>query len=432
MASRIARQAPSDALVSPGEVKRLFSERMSKRLGQWLCLREQGPMKELADAESGSVNSTWPMRLVLSSLTEARVMKDVSAVLQWVQSWALAQSEFPQGVQVVWEPRQWRLLGLQQVPMAVEVRDALALSAWIGHEKRWQQACSRRDLLEGRFPQMRLAPPWSRYEEVATKWSAVDFSRLLSLLEWFEANPGSLLYQRQLPVAGIDTKWLDTRRSLVRDFCLASQGKASGGDFYEACGLRALPATLRMRVLCPQLRQAAGGLSDIEAPIEDLAQLQLRPRTLLIVENLASGIALPPIRGAVVFMKLGHAISELSRIPWLFADDSGGGGPEQLLYWGDLDTHGFVILARARALFPKLHSLLMDEATLLRGKEQWVVEDAQARVEHLERLTPAEQQVYKALREQAFGQNVRLEQERLAWPDCLRALRELMPNQVAG
>jgi len=70
----------------------------------------------------------------------------------------------------------------------------------------------------------------------------------------------------------------------------------------------------------------------------------------------------------------------------------------------------------------------MDEQTLMGGKEQWVVEDSQAKVEHLELLTPQEQLLYKALRDQVHGRNVRLEQERLAWPLCLKALSEQMPN----
>jgi len=134
------------------------------------------------------------------------------------------------------------------------------------------------------------------------------------------------------------------------------------------------------------LRQAVGGLSDIEAPIEDLAQLKLRPKTLLVVENLATGLALPPMPGTVAFMKLGHAISDLAHIPWLFGDEVGQGRPARVLYWGDLDTHGFVILARARGLFPELQSVLMDEETLLSGREQWVQETAQAKVERLDNL----------------------------------------------
>lgn len=400
----------------------MFSERMAKRMGEWLCRRDAASPKEAAsEREAGG---TWPMRFGLGTLTETRAIKDVSGVTQWVQSWQLAQLELPNGVEVQWEARQWRLLGQQQVPLAVVVRDAPALAAWIGQERRWKQACLRRDAFEERFPLLRAAPPWIRYEEVATDWSADDVHRLMALLQWFEANPRSLLYLRQLPVPGIDTKWVEPRRSLVRDFVLATRGLAAGGDFYDVCGLSPAPATLRMRVLCPELRRMTGGLCDIEAPIEELAQLQVRVKILVVVENLATGLALPSIPGAVAFMKLGHAINDLARIPWLFADENGAGGPERVFYWGDLDTHGFVILARARGLFPSLISVLMDEQTLLSGKDQWVSEASQAKVDYLERLTPQEQRLYRLLRDQTLGHNIRLEQERLAWPRCLQVLKD--------
>lgn len=427
MASTISRRSSSGELVTPKEVKQTFERRMAERLGAWLCrqgtpqlMPDSAELEAVADDQGG----TWPMRFSLGALTEARAMKDVSAVLQWVQSWHRAQGDFPNGVQVLWEPRQWPLLGQQQVPVAVVVQDANALASWTDQAKNWGQACARRDVFEERFPLMRVAPPWSRYEEVATAWEVGDVSRLMDLLAWLQVNPNSQLYLRQLPVPGIDTKWVESRRALVRDFLLGTRGLSTGGDFHDVCGLRRAPATLRMRVLCPVLRQATGGLSDIEAPIEDLAQLKLRPKTLLVVENLATGLALPPMPGTVAFMKLGHAISDLAHIPWLFGDEAGQGRPARVLYWGDLDTHGFVILARARGLFPELRSVLMDEETLFSGREQWVQEASPAKAERLERLTEKEHLLYSALREDKFGHRVRLEQERLSWPRCLRALHD--------
>jgi hypothetical protein len=366
------------------------------------------------------------MRFSLGVLTEAKAMKDVGAVLQWVQSWHQIQKEFPAGVSVLWEPRQWPLLGQQKIPIAVVVQDAGALAAWTGHAKNWGRACARRDVFEERFPLIRVAPPWSRYEEVATSWEADDVCRLMDLIAWLQGNQNSQLYLRQLPVPGIDTKWVESRRAIVRDFFLATRGIPAGGDFHEVCGLRRAPATVRMRVLCPELRKATGGLSDFESPIEDLARLRLRPGTLLVVENLATGLALPEMPGTVAFMKLGHAISDLARIPWLFGDASGTWRPSRVLYWGDLDTHGFVILARARGLFPELRSVLMDEETLLSGREQWVQEASQAKMERLDRLTESEHRLYDALRENRFSSRVRLEQERLSWPRCLRALQNAL------
>ncbi len=163
-----------------------------------------------------------------------------------------------------------------------------------------------------------------------------------------QKNPSSGLYLRQLPVPKIDTKWIEARKAIVRDFTLATSGQPITGatqDFHEVCGLRKPASKLRLRILCPKLRATLGGLCDIEAPISEIARMPLSIRAAFIVENLETGLALPDFEGTVAFMRLGHAISELARIPWLGPDHLSHGIQQgclpRLLYWGDLDTHGF-------------------------------------------------------------------------------------------
>ena len=93
----------------------------------------------------------------------------------------------------------------------------------------------------------------------------------------------------------------------------------------------------------------------------------------------------------------------------------------ECIYWGDLDTHGFAILNRARAALPNVVSVLMDEPTLLRNRDLWVEEKNPCTLE-LFLLTAAEQAVYQGLRQHRWGLNVRLEQERLGWSEAWQAL----------
>ncbi|MCL7660007.1 DUF2220 domain-containing protein, partial [Klebsiella pneumoniae] len=46
----------------------------------------------------------------------------------------------------------------------------------------------------------------------------------------------------------------------------------------------------------------------------------------------------------------------------------------RVIYWGDLDSHGFAILNRLRSHLPEVESVLMDEATLLAHRDLWVPE----------------------------------------------------------
>lgn len=133
------------------------------------------------------------------------------------------------------------------------------------------------------------------------------------------------------------------------------------------------------------------------------------------MENLDTGMALPDIAGTVGIMKLGNAVSALGTVPWLQGINA--------VYWGDIDTHGFAILDRARKALPQLRSVLMDEATTLRYQNLWGTEPAQTTNFVLEHLNEHELAVYGALKANTWGQKVRLEQERLPWERCLEVLK---------
>ena len=87
----------------------------------------------------------------------------------------------------------------------------------------------------------------------------------------------------------------------------------------------------------------------------------------------------------------------------------------KILYWGDLDTYGFRILAEARRRFPDLTSVLMDRATLETYLCYAVTEPQQTLETELPDLTPDEAAVYALLHENRLGDRVRLEQERIPW-----------------
>ena len=93
-----------------------------------------------------------------------------------------------------------------------------------------------------------------------------------------------------------------------------------------------------------------------------------------------------------------------------------------IIYWGDLDTYGFLILNRLRARYPDVTSLLMDADTLLTHRQQWVREETPTSVP-LPHLTEEENSLYRDLVEDRYGEHVRLEQERVRFSRVRRALR---------
>jgi hypothetical protein len=372
-------------LLLPETVRETIARRYRSRRQHWLTGEDE-----------------WPMDLPLGSPDEREAQRQPEAVRAWVEAWQAWRG----AGELVWRERRWRTLGVQTLPERLQLFDPANVAMWLGEGQRWQRASSRHRHFAVRWP--RLSARLARYFDLLADWDDAQIQRLEDLLAWIEANPQSHLYPRQLPIAGIDSKWLEGRMVLIADLVAALQGDSGGEmDFYKRCGLKPLPHTVRLCILDEALRQRAGGLGDISARLDDLASLHLPVLRVYIVENLQTGLAFEDHPGSVVFMGLGYGVGALARLPWIM--------DAQCTYWGDLDTHGLAILSRARLKLPHLESALMDEHTLLRHRDLWVSENPQYAASELPLLTPAEQSVYVGLKQHRWGLNVRLEQERIGW-----------------
>ncbi len=372
-------------LLLPDAVRETISRRYRSRRHDWLMGEDQ-----------------WPMDLPLGSPDEREAQRQPEAVRAWAEAWRAWSG----AGELVWHERRWRTLGVQSLPERLLLHEPASVAAWLGEGQRWQRASSRHQHFAARWPG--LSARLARSFDLLADWDAAEIQRLEDLVAWIEANPHSNLYPRQLPVAGIDSKWLEGRMTLISDLVAALQADVGGAlDFYQRCGLNPLPYTVRLCILDERLRQRAGGLGDISARPDDLAKLDLPVSRVYIVENLQTGLAFEDYPGSVVFMGLGYGVGALARLSWVMR--------APCTYWGDLDTHGLAILSRARLKLPHLESALMDEHTLLRHRDLWVSETPQYAAPELPLLTPAEQSVYSGLKQQRWGVNVRLEQERIAW-----------------
>lgn len=315
-------------------------------------------------------------------------------------------------------PVNWSRLGRQDLPDSWCPPDLEAAAMLLGEGVRWRQARRRVRQLRARWPQAEaLHARLPRRYDLLADLPEADFARLLAVLEWLLAHPGNGLSLRQLPIAGIDSKWIEPRRQVVADWLSALRGLPPGGALECVAGLRRAPARIRLRLLDPRLRAAVGGLEDIHAPIEQVAALRLPAQRAFMVENLETGLAFGDLPGAVLVMARGYAVDCVERIGWLRA--------LPLFYWGDLDSHGLVILHRLRQYAPQARTLLMDEATLRRHLELDLCgsEPRQHRAQRLSGLHPDEQRLYDLLKQGGLGRtNLRLEQERIAWDDAWRHL----------
>lgn len=352
----------------------------------------------------------WPLTVNLGVPTESDVTNDTEGVRRWVDAWESWRGPY----RLSWASRQWPRLGTQNLPAILEISGPNELASLIGQGERWRTAAERYQRFVEQWPQLKGHAVLGRNFGVLADYTDVDFVRLFSMLDWLEKNPCSGLAPRQLPVVGLDTKWMEKRTGLITDFLRSVRDDDTLGDFYSLCGLRRPAPRIRLRVLCPKIRQKIGELCDIESPLLDLARLAIHPRHILIVENLETGLALPDMEGVVAFMRLGNAVTMLAALPWLQGCD--------ITYWGDIDTHGYAILNRARGRFPNLVSVLMDQGTFLSYRDLWVEEDSQCSETILPSLMEHENVVFNGLKNGLWGNRLRLEQERIPWPVAIEQL----------
>ena len=401
----------------PEQVRRELARRFRNRHRGWLAGTIGGGKAESgdgADIKPAGAGDRWPLEVNLGIPTENQALRQVEDVRCWVEAW----QSWRGGGSISWADRRWSRLGTQRLPGRLTIGTPLEAARWIGEGERWERAAGRFAQLAGRWPGVRAVLP--RYFGLLADYSEDEYRRLIAMAEWLKGHPSSNLYPRQLPVPGVDGKWLESRKRVLADLVGGepgelgepgvrggSGGAPGGGDFFERCGLKAPPRLIRLRILDAELRGRVGGLGDISVPWEEAAGLDLPAEHVFIVENLQTGLAFGDLPGAVAVMQLGYGVEVLGRLPWAARGRS--------VYWGDLDTHGFAILNRARRVLPSLHSILMDEETLLIHKDLWVEEPEPCGAESLPSLNEAEYGVYRGLKGNIWGVNVRLEQERIAW-----------------
>lgn len=333
--------------------------------------------------------------------TERQVLEDYNSSLEWVHSWrSLRDSD----ITVVWESRQWSRVGEQQVPVRAKVcgpeaitKVAGALPEW----NRWQERSKALQSALGSGP--RFNDALASIGRKVGSLPRTDFDRLLLTAKWLLENPTSGLFIRELPIRGIDSKWLGNHRGLVQKLL----GRPD-------LGLRQPPETARVRFLDPTL--SPSGITDLSAPLDQLDELDVGGARILIVENLQTFLAFPRMSRVIAVDGGGDKVQVLSQISWV--------RQRPCVYWGDLDSHGFRILSRARQAGLKLESCLMNSETLLAFKDLWVQEPNPFRTEP-RGLTKEENLTLKTLKESDYP---RLEQERISWRYALRSLEHCLDS----
>ena len=225
---------------------------------------------------------------------------------------------------------------------------------------------------------------------------------VLKVCIYFKGNPKPQLYIRELPIQ-VDTKFIERNKGIIKellDIIIAKSVNPDETRFETRFNLRHDEPVVRFRVLDKTLSQALfSGIDDMSIPISKFRETEIPVETVYIVENKMNMLTFPPIHKSIVVWGHGFGVDLLKDVMWLRS--------KKILYWGDLDVHGFQILSELRSHFSQVESFLMDRETFNRFYEDGI--GAETNVEKMLLLTPEEKEMFDFLR----GGNYRLEQEKI-------------------
>jgi hypothetical protein len=368
--------------------------------------------------DSGDLLRRWaageawePLAIGLNRPTAAQVADDLPAARRWAASWDGAAH-----VRLESKRIGGRLIGSNDLPAKAWIDGWAQVWALLGVGEQVASFGRLFDDTVAKAPRLRdwmLAHPL-RVLDHTTVWP-----QLIATVQWVDAMQGDPVYVRQVDVPGVDTKFIERHQSLLSallDLHLDPEridpGRARS-DFAARYGFREPPALLRLRSLDVEV-PLAGGYTELIVRRDELATSPPPHGTVYVVENRVTYLAFPAAVDAVAIFGEGYAVSALAEQDWLADRD--------LVYFGDIDTHGFAILDRLRQRFGHTRSLLMDRATFLAHEAHWVAErdPTAGRLAHLD---PSETALYQDLVEDTFGPGRRLEQERISYPVIERAIR---------
>jgi len=202
------------------------------------------------------------------------------------------------------------------------------------------------------------------------------------------------------------------------EILIPEQINRRGVSFEERFHLKSPEQLVRVRRLDKTLHDPVFSVNDdLALPAGDFNHQGIDCRFVVITENQMTFLTLPPIAGAIAIYGGGFQVEVLKNAKWLDG--------KAIIYWGDIDAYGFIILSRVRQFFPSVVSVMMDEVTLEQFRYMCWEGSGQMKSDGTRlRLTESE----RALFHHVASNNLRLEQEHISQEYISAQFKALMES----
>ena len=349
--------------------------------------------------------SVFPRRLALKGPDSRALGERFSEVRDWIAGLVANEGLY----RIEWRSVNHRVLGANRIPSAIWIDTLEQALGLIGKHRAAERFAG---MVERTRETRAELIPWLAKRPLRALALAEEWPQLLAIVDWLSKHPRPGVYLRQVDLPGVHTKLIEGHRTVLAElFDLVLPEEAIDAThtgafgFCRRYGFLDKPARVRFRMLDPTVRLLPMA-SDQDITLAQAAFSSLAPpvTTVFITENEINFLAFPNVRDSMVIFGAGYGFANLATVHWL--------QEKNILYWGDIDTHGFAILNQLRGFFPHTVSFLMDRETLLAHRQFWGSEP-QPQTGDLLRLTTEEQALYDQLRQHTWGVSVRLEQEKI-------------------
>ncbi|CRK61951.1 FIG005429: hypothetical protein [Alloactinosynnema sp. L-07] len=247
--------------------------------------------------------------------------------------------------------------------------------------------------------------------------SDVDFDLLCRAADWFAVNDATGLTPRQVPIAGMHAKWLNTRQALVMDLAGVENLRLAPAH----------PARIHFTYLDPAHRSAGGRRYD-SATVGDRVPLSYQPEIVIISENKDTAIHFPELAGGLSVEGVGRGGGTAAAFDWIT-------GAPRVFYWGDMDADGLEILDGFRAAGVPARSILMDQNTYESWEQFGTSLDRHGKplgprtARPVPHLTETERALYHQIISPNWTRHRRIEQERIPLSEALAQVNRDVSTQ---
>jgi hypothetical protein len=312
------------------------------------------------------------------------------------------------GYVVEYVKRKDQKIGAQQFPQKIYFENERDYLQFIGKDIEYQEFKVTVNQITSAIPTLH---EWISANPLKTIEHFGKWADLIKVCTYFLSNPKPHLYIRELPLE-LHTKFIEENKGIIRqllDFLISELCNKGETQFEKRFNLKYDEPLIRLRILDVEIaKNCFSGLTDLSIPHKEFVSLNIDCATVFILENktnfsnIYNFLVLPDMKNSIAIFGKGFQLNLLKDADWL--------RDKQIIYWGDIDLHGFQILSQLRAYFPQTRSLMMDFETFNTFRE-FCVDGAETSIERLSNLTAEENKLFGFLLD--LKEKNRLEQEKI-------------------